>query len=315
MFMKYIMKDNMMATLSSIDGGKLIQVFQHPICAETNDYVVAKLMEDGVLNYNDVKVAELMYDAVICTEAQLARFMESVGITDTKNRMEILFNNFVLDRFIFASEKDESFNAGFPGDAAVFYCLHSAGYKLLMRYSEKYYTWNPLNVTCCPKNLYKYIMTVEVDREFKRIFEGYDKFPLPFFRIASRKSNLMAEAVYAYKKNGRNRYILLDYFFKITSELHAIDVLNNYDMLLTTKLWRNFYPAEKPPVLCLVADSMETIGRMSNILVKTSPRLAEYVIFTLPEKIAEGLDKDDAFFNIEKDDSGDNALYTYKLDC
>ncbi len=295
--MIYLTKDNMSTSL-----GRLYQCFLHNNYASVNKSAMTQLVVDNVINYNDLKLIEFIYRVHFCTMEQLIKYGELLEIDEVEARIERLFFNSAINKFIFT--EFPNYKGNVPGDALQIICLHEGGRVLLENYADSltYVRWEPGNNAASCNKVRGFLLNTEFYLQTYGKFNLYDGEPIYY----TQEGIVTFRSAFGFKqevegKRPKREYIVVDSIMNINDVAHVRRRVRQYETIFATFVYKKYHrDAVNRPMLLIFTDTDEMALEISREIVG-STKVEDFMIST-QSRLDRGLNAEGVFLAYDKNE-------------
>lgn len=247
-----------------------------------------KLLE-RVHNYGDIKKIDLdiikfLYEIKVATIKQIGEVFYEFSEKNLAERLENLIKIRVCNKFMLGDLCPEN---QIQSDALMFYTIDSAAIHLLRHEigDEDVENWNAGTLHMDATNVFKVCLVtdyyVAITKNMKKNLLSFNAYRI---FVGKNKLRIKPKGELIASRNDKIQYFIIDaiteYDIALGDKTRITEKLLRYDTFGTEDMWSIYYGDSKP-VLIFVADKMETIIQVNNI-IKNLSDFPEYR-FTLIE--------------------------------
>lgn len=279
---------------------KLKQCFLHSPRQEINVDNIIALYVDRKIDDDDLKLVEFIWRAEFSVMEQINRFALANNIEHVNERINHLFNTFILNKFFLYVPSGEKGKA--PGDAEMIHCLTEGGKALIENYIDEYIVWNLHNLSVSPNIVSKALIDTELmldikyGTSIKKMY--YQKRP----RFYLGKDEVFAlNSHYLFDIEGKHFYMVTDVIGSTENSLRLRPRLKEIGMVFETQIWRKYYTdTSQTPLLLFVVDTDEDAEVLAKELTTITRILPENYRITTSERMKKGIGTDESFIMYDK---------------
>lgn len=271
------------------------QIFQNSFSNNIAKNELIRMKNEGKITDRDLEILKFLFKFRSATLYQIIRYLgEGTSETGIRSRLEKLIQYRVVNKFMLS----ETGEGTIQGDALVIYCLDIGGKYILKNYSsEDTIDWSIADNMKTSGNVSRELITT--DFYLRVLKECPEKiiFFNPFPELRNGRSAVIPSFEMCLKVEDSEKYF-------IGEIVRNYDLPENYrqksiklEKILITNAWKKYYlDTEKPPVLFLFVDTVESAIKVGNI-TNSVTRIDAYRLSTV-EDMLNLKEKDD--FSLSK---------------